>query len=95
MYIKRLKQQYNYAIKCSFNDVLALFEYLHLKCSIAAGEKDECHKSNISCYGYPNYHHYCLNHASNPLVNQVLIKLKKILFIFNSNLQSKSRKFLV
>jgi hypothetical protein len=51
--------------------------------------------SNTSCYGCPNYHHYFLNHASNPLVNQVVIKLKEILFIFNSNLQSKSRKFLV
>jgi hypothetical protein len=50
---------------------------------------------NTPCYGCPNDHHYCLNHASNPLVNQVLIKIKEILFIFNSNLQSKSRKFLV
>jgi hypothetical protein len=46
---------------------------------------------NTPCYGCPNYHHCCLNHASNPLVNQVLIKLKEILFVFTSNRQSKSR----
>jgi hypothetical protein len=43
----------------------------------------------------PNYHYYCLNHASNPLVNQVLLKIKEILFILNSNFRPKSRKFLV
>jgi hypothetical protein len=57
--------------------------------------KTSCIRCNTSCYGCPNYHHYCLNHASNPSVNQVLIKLKKIIFIFNSTLQSKSSKFLV
>jgi hypothetical protein len=33
---------------------------------------------NSSCYSFLNYIHYCLNHASNPLVKQILIKLKEI-----------------
>jgi hypothetical protein len=50
---------------------------------------------NTPCYGFLNYLHYCLNLSSNLLVNQVLLGIKEILYIFNSNLQSKSMKFLV
>jgi hypothetical protein len=42
-------------------------------------KKREC--CNTPCYGCTNYHCYYLNHALNPLVNQVLIKLKEIIFI--------------
>jgi hypothetical protein len=33
---------------------------------------------NTPCYTLPNLYHWCLNHALNPLVNQILLKLKEI-----------------
>jgi hypothetical protein len=36
---------------------------------------------NTPCYDFPNYHHYYLNHASNPLVNQIISKIRKLKLI--------------
>jgi hypothetical protein len=41
---------------------------------------------NTLCYNFPNYLHWSLNHASNPLVNEILSKIKGIQINFNLNL---------
>jgi hypothetical protein len=63
------------AVNASFIVSCALHPFINLGMRFLL-RREGC---STPCYGCPNYHHLCLNHASNPLVNQVLIKLMEIL----------------